>query len=203
VRSNRASGKHSGWPTPALHRATKSRVALPRRASVLEPPRAFPTQPLHPEVARTPRGPEVRAAHLPALWNVTPPYVLPALCRTDAALSSSPCPRCPSPVLLLALHLFRRRCLHRSAQPPPRGLPCGLPTPRPAAAVNSHPRLTTCQCEPSSTSPSTHTSCRAAPTVAPGPNLAGTAATTAAPPWPLVRRSPATTTHQPSAQLGP
>jgi hypothetical protein len=113
-------------PAPAL-----------RRASLPEPPRAFPTQSLCPEVAHTSRGPEVRAAHLPAPWNVTPPYVLPVRRSTVAAQSSSPARAAPSLVLLLALRYIGAAAHSPTRRPPPAAnraaadAPCDAPGFRP------------------------------------------------------------------------
>jgi hypothetical protein len=52
-------------------------------------------------------------------WNVAPPYVLPARRCTDVARSSSPCPRYPSPVLLLTLRFIGAAVPSPDPQTPP------------------------------------------------------------------------------------
>jgi hypothetical protein len=131
--SNNASLK-SGRPTSrrvAMSRAVRGRAphcrAALRRASVHEPPRAFPTQPApsrggtHTEGPQSPRRPPACAP------NRAPPYVLPARrSMVDAWPSSCPAhvasPRFP--LVHVEVHAYKEPLLlPRCAGPSPRSSP--------------------------------------------------------------------------------
>jgi hypothetical protein len=173
-------------------------VALRRRGgTVHETPRAFPT-PLPPRDAwnAAPRHvpcPGTSPRRTPSLPDAV--RVLPGRPRLPALpLSRAPARASPLKAPLL---------LPDALTPPPQRRPRRpLAFLRPAAASSGCGPIAS-QVTLSSTLPGPYHSSPSFSPSQPSPNRAGTAATTAAPPWPPVHRSPATSPHQPSAQIGP
>jgi hypothetical protein len=88
--SNRASLQSGRPPRARPRRHAPGRLGRPP-ASPSEPP----TRLLRPLAPSQRSSLLTHAARVPRPSNAAPPYVLPARCRTDAARSSSPCPRRP------------------------------------------------------------------------------------------------------------
>jgi hypothetical protein len=174
--SNRASLK-SGRPMPrrvATSRAVRARAphcrAALRRASVHEPPRAFPTQSAPSRGGTQAEGPESPRRPPARSPNRAPPYVLPARRGTVATRP----PSCPArvasprfPLVHIEAHAYKEPLLLlRCAGPSPRS------NPPPADAQTPAPRRASIPANPSRSersfaSSSSYTRYRAAPPLSP------------------------------------
>jgi hypothetical protein len=123
--SNRASLQSGRPPRARPRRHAPGRLGRPP-ASPSEPP----TRLLRPLAPSQRSSLLTHAARVPRPSNAAPPYVLPCPTPYEAARSSSPCPRCPSPVLLLALRYIGAAVPSpRRAEPPPPNADCAARRP--------------------------------------------------------------------------